>query len=90
MRNKNELSWNAELFERVQELSNYDELTKLPVRRFFAEKFAEEMDRSKRFDLIMSLIILDIDSFSGTIRVSFSGFNSKNEIDVLFWLVLHS
>jgi len=54
---------NAELFERVQELSNYDELTKLPVRRFFAEKFAEEMDRSKRFDLIMSLIILDIDLF---------------------------
>ena len=54
---------NAELFERVQELSNYDELTKLPVRRFFAEKFADEMARSKRFDLIMSLIILDIDLF---------------------------
>ena len=54
---------NAMLFERVQELSNYDELTKLPVRRFFNEKFAEELYRSKRFDLIMSLIILDIDLF---------------------------
>lgn len=54
---------NAMLFERVQELSNYDELTKLPVRRFFNEKFAEEIYRSKRFDLIMSLIILDIDWF---------------------------
>ena len=32
---------NAMLFERVQELSNYDELTKLPVRRFFNEKFAD-------------------------------------------------
>ena len=54
---------NAALFERVQELSNYDELTKLPVRRFFSEKFDEEIYRSKRFDLIMSLIILDIDLF---------------------------
>ena len=54
---------NAALFERVQELSNYDELTKLPVRRFFSEKFDEEIYRSKRFDLIMSLIVLDIDLF---------------------------
>lgn len=54
---------NAALFERVQELSNYDELTKLPVRRFFNEKFAEEIYRSKRFDLIMSIIVLDIDLF---------------------------
>ena len=54
---------NAALFERVQELSNYDELTKLPVRRFFSENLAEEIYRSKRFDLIMSLIVLDIDWF---------------------------
>lgn len=54
---------NAALFERVQELSNYDELTKLPVRRFFNEKFNEEIYRSNRFDLIMSLIIIDIDWF---------------------------
>lgn len=54
---------NAALFERVQELSNYDELTKLPVRRFFAEKINEEIARSKRFDLIMSIIVLDIDLF---------------------------
>lgn len=54
---------NARLFERVQELSNYDELTKLPVRRYFNEKFAEEIYRSKRFDLMMSLIIMDIDWF---------------------------
>lgn len=54
---------NAALFERVQELSNYDELTKLPVRRFFAEKLADEIARSKRFDLIMSLIVMDIDWF---------------------------
>ena len=54
---------NARLFERVQELSNYDELTKLPVRRYFNEKFAEEIYRSKRFDLTLSLMIMDIDWF---------------------------
>ena len=54
---------NARLFERVQELSNYDELTKLPVRRYFNEKFAEEIYRSKRFGLSLSLIIMDIDWF---------------------------
>ncbi len=54
---------NARLFERVQELSNYDELTHLPVRRYFNEKFAEEMYRAKRFDLTLSLLILDIDFF---------------------------
>ena len=54
---------NARLFERVQELSNYDELTKLPVRRYFNEKFAEEIYRSKRFDLTLCLIIMDIDWF---------------------------
>lgn len=54
---------NTRLFERVQELSNYDELTKLPVRRYFNEKFAEEMYRSHRFDLSLSLLIMDIDWF---------------------------
>ena len=54
---------NARLFERVQELSNYDELTKLPVRRYFNEKFAEEIYRCKRFDLTLSLMIMDIDFF---------------------------
>ncbi len=54
---------NARLFERVQELSNYDELTKLPVRRYFNEKFGEEIYRAKRFGLSLSLIIMDIDWF---------------------------
>ena len=54
---------NTRLFERVQELSNYDELTKLPVRRYFNEKFAEEIYRAKRFDLDLSLMIMDIDFF---------------------------
>ncbi|MGB2579819.1 diguanylate cyclase (GGDEF)-like protein [Elusimicrobium simillimum] len=54
---------NAVLFERVQDLYNYDELTKLPVRRYFNEKLSEEIYRSKRFELTMSVIIIDIDHF---------------------------
>lgn len=54
---------NAALFERVQELSNYDELTKLPVRRLFSEKLDEEIYRSKRFDLTLSVMVMDIDWF---------------------------
>ncbi len=54
---------NAVLFERVQDLYNYDDLTKLPVRRYFMEKLNEEIYRSKRFDLAMSLIIMDLDYF---------------------------
>lgn len=56
---------NARLFEKVQELSNYDELTKLALRRFFNENLSQEIYRSKRFNLMLSLIIIDIDYFKG-------------------------
>lgn len=54
---------NARLFEKVQELSNYDELTKLALRRFFNENLSQEIYRSKRFNLTLSLILMDIDYF---------------------------
>jgi len=54
---------NARLFEKVQELSNYDDLTGLALRRFFKETLAQEIYRSKRFNLMFSLILLDIDYF---------------------------
>jgi diguanylate cyclase (GGDEF)-like protein len=54
---------NAMLFERVQELSQYDELTKLPLRRYFNERFQEEMYRAERFSQPMALIWMDIDFF---------------------------
>ncbi len=54
---------NARLFEKVQELSNYDELTKLCLRRFFNENLAQEIYRSKRFNLTFSLILMDLDHF---------------------------
>lgn len=54
---------NARLFEEVQELSLYDGLTGLPVRRFFETRFQEELYRAERSGDPLSLAILDIDFF---------------------------
>lgn len=54
---------NARLFDRVQELSLYDELTRLPVRRYFMERFQEETYRAERFGQALALIWIDVDYF---------------------------
>lgn len=54
---------NATLFDKVQELSQYDELTGLAVRRYFMERFSQELYRVKRFNLPMALIWMDVDNF---------------------------
>jgi len=54
---------NAMLFEEVQELSQYDELTTLPLRRYFNQRFQDEMYRAERFSQPMALIWIDIDFF---------------------------
>ncbi len=54
---------NAMLFDKVQDLSQYDELTKLPLRRYFNERFQEEMYRAERFGQPMALVWIDVDYF---------------------------
>ena len=54
---------NVKLFDKVEELSLYDELTKLPLRRYFYERFQEETYRAERFKQPMALIWADIDYF---------------------------
>jgi diguanylate cyclase (GGDEF)-like protein len=54
---------NVKLFDKVEELSLYDELTKLPLRRYFQERFQEEFYRAERFKQPMALIWADIDYF---------------------------
>lgn len=54
---------NTALFDKVQELSQYDELTGLALRRYFMARFYEELYRVKRFDLPMALIWMDVDNF---------------------------
>ncbi|HBL18205.1 MAG: hypothetical protein A2X36_06210 [Elusimicrobia bacterium GWA2_69_24] len=56
---------NARLFEEVQVLSLYDSLTGLPVRRYFNQRFQEEMCRVERSDRPLSVAMVDIDYFKG-------------------------
>jgi diguanylate cyclase (GGDEF)-like protein len=54
---------NARLFEEVQELSLHDSLTGLPVRRYFNQRFQEELYRATRFGQPLSLVWMDVDYF---------------------------
>ncbi|MEE8424829.1 MAG: sensor domain-containing diguanylate cyclase, partial [Elusimicrobiota bacterium] len=56
---------NARLFEEVQALSLYDSLTGLPVRRFFDQRFQEELYRVERSGESLSIAMIDIDYFKG-------------------------
>jgi diguanylate cyclase (GGDEF)-like protein len=54
---------NVRLFDKVEELSLYDELTKLPLRRYFNQRFQEEFYRAERFKQPLALVWGDIDYF---------------------------
>ncbi len=49
--------------EELRQISITDPLSGLLNRRYFQERIAEEMERSKRHRLPLSLIIMDIDNF---------------------------
>ncbi|MGH7273337.1 MAG: GGDEF domain-containing protein, partial [Nitrospiria bacterium] len=49
--------------EELKKISITDSLTGLLNRRYFQERLAEELERSKRHKLPLSLIIMDIDDF---------------------------
>ena len=51
------------LYEREEEMSLTDGLTKLYRRRFFQERFDSELDRARRYSRPLSLIMLDLDDF---------------------------
>ena len=51
------------LYETVEMLAITDGLTGLYARRYFFERFNEELSRSKRQDLKFSFLMIDIDDF---------------------------
>lgn len=53
------------LYQKVQELTITDNLTKVFTRRHFLEKFNEELERSKRLNLKLAFLMIDIDHFKG-------------------------
>ena len=54
---------NSRLFKEVQRLSLHDSLTHLPLRRYFDQRFQEEIYRADRHHSPLTLMLLDIDYF---------------------------
>lgn len=48
---------------RIKRMAENDELTGLYARRFFMDAFQKEINRAKRYDHSLSLVIIDIDFF---------------------------
>jgi diguanylate cyclase (GGDEF)-like protein len=53
----------AYLFKKVQELTVIDSLTQVFNRRYFLERFNEEIERSNKFKYKLSFLMADIDHF---------------------------
>jgi len=51
------------LYDKLQQLSIYDSLTKIYNRRCFMERFKEEFERAKKFNHDLSFLMIDIDHF---------------------------
>lgn len=54
---------NAQLYEEVELLSITDGLTELFTRRHFMTKLTEDINRARRYNYLLSLIMIDIDHF---------------------------
>ena len=54
---------NSELHKKTEELTIIDELTETYNYRYFVQKLQEEKRRASRYDLPLSLIMVDIDWF---------------------------
>jgi diguanylate cyclase (GGDEF)-like protein len=52
-----------DLYEKLESLSIHDSLTGIHNRRYFVTRFFEEFERAKKFDLNLSLLMVDIDHF---------------------------
>ena len=56
---------NAHYVERVKQLAYLDGLTGIFNRRYFELRIEEELERARRFDSGMAVIMVDIDQFKG-------------------------
>jgi diguanylate cyclase (GGDEF)-like protein len=56
---------NAVYFERVRQLAYRDGLTGIFNRRFFEMRILEELERSRRYDSVLSVLLLDLDGYKG-------------------------
>lgn len=53
----------AKIYEKLQKISTTDTLTNIPNRRYFMERYEDEFNRSEKFKLNLSFLMVDIDHF---------------------------
>ncbi len=53
----------VDLYEKLQEISIHDSLTKIYNRRYFMLRYLEEFERAKKFNLNLSFLMIDVDHF---------------------------
>lgn len=53
----------ARLFKKIQELTVTDSLTEIFNRRYFLERYKEELERSRKFKYNLSFLMIDVDHF---------------------------
>ncbi len=51
------------LYDKLQELSIHDSLTKIHNRRYFMQRYVEEFNRARKFNFNLSFLMVDIDHF---------------------------
>lgn len=51
------------LYDKLQEISIHDSLTKVYNRRYFMRRYLEEFERAKKFNFNLSFLMIDIDHF---------------------------
>ncbi len=56
---------NAESFEEMEELSFTDSLTGLANQRYFRKRLEEEIDRARRHNRSLALVVFDLDELKG-------------------------
>lgn len=49
--------------ETIQRQANFDPLTQLPNRRLFLDRLEQEINKSRRADLSLALLLIDLDEF---------------------------
>jgi diguanylate cyclase (GGDEF)-like protein len=54
---------NALNFEQIRQLAYRDGLTGIFNRRFFEMRVLEELERARRYDLVLSVLMIDLDEF---------------------------
>lgn len=54
---------NAYFFQQVEQLAHIDGLTGIFNRRYFEKRILEEIERASRYDLSLSVIMIDLDHF---------------------------